>query len=92
MREFLAAVLPGALRTAEGLAISTAALLVLFVGFCLLFNLPKLRPSGRHSKVVRGLDELVGTPQRYLPADAPWGPVDQLHTPELLESPPRKSA
>ncbi len=82
----------GALRTLEALAVSTAALLALFIGFCLLFNLSKLRPSGRHSKVVRGLDELLGTPQRYLPPDAPWGPVDQLHTPELLESQGRKSA
>lgn len=82
----------GALRTVEALTISTAALLALFIGFCLLFNLPKLRPSGRHSKVVRGLDELLGTPQRYLPPDAPFGPVDQLHTPELLEINARKSA
>lgn len=82
----------GALRTVEALTLSTAALLVLFVGFCLLFTLPKLRPSGRHSKVVRGLDELLGTPQRYLPPDAPFGPVDQLHTPELLETEARKSA
>ena len=84
--------LPGVLRTLEGFLLSTGALLVLFVGFCLLFNLPKLRPSGRHSKVVRGLDELVGTPQHYLPPEAPWGVVDQLRTPELLESAPRKSA
>lgn len=84
--------IPGALRTLEGLLVSTGALLLLFVGFCLLFNLPKLRPSGRHSKVVRGLDELVGVPQRYLTPDAPWGVVDQLRTPELLDSAPRKSA
>ena len=83
--------LAAALGTLEGLAISTAALLALFVGFCLLFNLPKLRPSGRHSKVVRGLDELVGTPQHYLAPDAPWGVVDQLRTPELLEGQARKS-
>lgn len=81
-----------AIGTLEGLAVSTVFLLVLFVGFCLVFNIPKLRSSGRHSKVVRGLDELIGVPQRYLHADAPRGTVDQLHTPELLEAQRRKSA
>jgi hypothetical protein len=88
----IVAILPGALGTLEGLAVSTVSLLILFIGFCLLFNIPKLRPSGRHSKVVRGLDELVGAPQRYLHADAPRGTVDQLRTPELLEALRRKSA
>jgi hypothetical protein len=92
VRNFLASILPGALGTLEGLAVSTASLLLLFIGFCLLFNLPKLRSSGRHSKVVRGLDELVGVPQVYLHADAPRGTVDQLRTPELLEAQPRNSA
>jgi hypothetical protein len=92
VRHFLASILPGALGTIEGLAVSTVSLLVLFIGFCLIFNLPKLRPSGRHSRVVRGLDELVGVPQAYLPADAPRGTVDQLCTPELLESRSRNSA
>jgi len=91
VRHFLASILPGALGTLQGLLVSTLSLLALFVGFCLLFNLPKLRPSGRHSRVVRGLDEMVGLPQTYLPPDAPRGTVDQLHTPELLETLPRKS-
>jgi hypothetical protein len=84
--------LPAALATVQGLLVSTIALLTLFVGFCLLFNIPKLRRSGRHSRVVRSLDELVGVPQIYLPPDAPRGTVDQLHTPELLETLGRKSA
>jgi hypothetical protein len=88
----MAALLPGALGTLQGFIVSTVSLLILFVGFCLLFNLPKLRPSGRHSRVVRGLDELVGVPQTYLHPDAPSGTVDQLHTPELLETEARKSA
>jgi hypothetical protein len=92
VRHFLASILPGALGTLEGLAVSTVTLLVLFIGFCLIFSLPKLRQSGRHSRVVRGLDELVGRPQTYLPPDAPRGTVDQLRTPELLESRSRKSA
>jgi hypothetical protein len=88
----LASIAPGVLGTAQGLLVSTVSLLVLFVGFCLLFNLPKLRASGGHSRVVRGLDELVGVPQTYLSPDAPRGTVDQLHTPELVEAQARKSA
>jgi hypothetical protein len=83
---------PAVLAVLEGFLVSTGALLVLFVGFCLVFNIPKLRRSGRHSRVVRGLDELLGVPQTYLPPGAPRGPVDQLHTPELLETQGRKSA
>jgi hypothetical protein len=92
VREFLTDITPGALGTLQGLVISSAALLALFIGFCVIFNLPKLRASGRHTRVVRGLDELVGVPQTYLPPDAPRGTVDQLRTPELLESQSRKSA
>ena len=92
MREFLTDIAPGALGTLQGLALSTVAVLVLFVGFCVLLNFPKLRASGRHTRVVRGLDELVGEQQTFLPPDAPRGPVDQLRTPELLESNARKSS
>jgi hypothetical protein len=92
VREFLSAITPGALGTLQGLLLSSAALLALFIGFCVLFNLPKLRASGRHTRVVRGLDELVGVPQTYLPPDGPRGTVDQLRTPELLELEARKSA
>jgi hypothetical protein len=81
-----------ALGTLQGLLVSTGVLLALFVGFCVLFNLPKLRPSGRHSRIVRSLDEAVGEPQQYLPPDAPRGRTDQLETPELLEARARKSA
>lgn len=90
--ETLQALLPAAFGTLQGLLVSTLALLGLFIGFCVLFNLPKLRASGRHSRVVRSLDEALGRQQRYLPPDAPRGPADQLRTPELLESRARKSA
>ncbi len=90
MSEFLKAIAPGALGTLQGLLVSTGVLLLLFVGFCVLFNLPKLRPSGRHSRVVRGLDEAIGVRQTYLLADAPRGRVDQLSTPELREARARK--
>jgi hypothetical protein len=81
-----------AFGTLQGLLVSTGVLLALFVGFCVLFNLPKLRRSGRGSRVVRSLDEAVGEPQRYFPPDAPRGRTDQLRTPELLEANARKSA
>lgn len=83
--------IPALLAVLQGLVVSTGTLLVLFVGFCLICNIPKLRSSGRHSRVVRGLDELIGMPQIYLQPRAPRGPVDQLHTPELLETHGRNS-
>lgn len=92
MSEFLSSMAPGALGTLQGLLVSTGVILALFVGFCVLFNLPKLRPSGRHSRVVRGLDEAIGGRQTYLSPDAPRGIVDQLRTPELLETERRNSA
>ena len=92
MRDALASIAPGVFGTLQGLLVSTGSLVALFVGFTLLFNLPTLRASGRHSRVVRGLDELVGVPQTYLSPDAPSGTVDQLHTPELLEAQARKFA
>jgi hypothetical protein len=69
----------------QGLGATTVFVLVLFVGFCVVFGFPKLRPSGRKTKVVRSLGELVGEPATFLPPDAPRGPADQLRTPELIE-------
>lgn len=69
-----------------GLGASTLFVLALFLGFCILLGLPKLRAT-RGSMIVRSLDERVGQESfaRYLPPDAPNGPADQLKTPELLE-------
>jgi len=92
LSDFLTAIGPGALVTLAAIAASVAAVLILFVGFCVVFNLPKLRSSGRDSMVVRSLDEMSGTRQDYLPATTPRGPIDQLRTPELLEILARKSA
>jgi hypothetical protein len=83
---------PGALGTLQGLVVSAGVVLALFVGFCVLLTLPKLRASGRHTRIHRGLDELVGGRQTFLPPDAPRGTVDQLRTPELLETRGRNSA
>ena len=71
--------------TVAGLVLSTAFLLALFVGFCFLAGLPKLRKRNRESMVVRSLSERMSGEARYLPPDAPRGPADQLRTPELLE-------
>ena len=92
MSEVGGALWPGALGTLQALVVSSIVLLALFVGFCVVFGFPKLRRSGRGSRVVRSLDEALGQPQTYLPPDAPRGPADQLRTPELLETHARKSA
>jgi hypothetical protein len=67
---------------------STAFVLALFLGFCIIFGFPKLRPTtGRGSRVIKSLEETVGQAAfvKYLPPDAPRGPIDVLKTPELLE-------
>ena len=92
MSDLLSRLWPGALMTLQGLLVSSVVLLTLFIGFCVLFNLPKLRSRRRGSRVFRSLDEAMGQPQTYLPPDAPRGPADQLRTPELLEAQARKSA
>ena len=81
-----------ALGVLQGLTVSTLTLLAIFLGFCLLFTLPKLRRAGPRSRVVRGLDEAAGIRETYLSPDDPHGTVDQLHTPELLETQARNSA
>jgi len=92
MSEFLRAVTPGALGTLQALLVGVAVIFTLLVGFCVLLTVPKMRASGRQSKTVRGLDELLGIRQTYLAPTAPRGRVDQLHTPELLEARARKPA
>jgi hypothetical protein len=54
-----------------------ALLLVLMIGLCLALDWTKFRPT-LNSRTVRSLDETVGAPTRYLPPNAPRGPVDQL--------------
>ncbi len=79
-----------AIDTLVRLATSTVFLLVLFVGFCVVAGLPKLRRD-RESMVVRSLSERLDVPAKYLAPDAPRGPADQLRTPELLEQARRES-
>jgi hypothetical protein len=70
----------------QGFTVSSLFILALFIGFCVLFNLRKLKPGGRNARVVRNLDERLGATPRYIPPDVPRGPVDQLQTPELQEA------
>lgn len=67
---------------------SSLFILALFLGFCIIFGFPKLRSTlGHKSMVVKSLEERVGQEAyvRYMPPDAPRGPVDVLKTPELME-------
>ena len=69
----------------QGLGFSTVFLLAVFLGFCVLVGLTKLRPIDKRSRVVRSLDDRLGSGARYLPPSVPRGPAAQLKTPELLE-------
>jgi hypothetical protein len=76
----------------QGFTVSSVFLLALFIGFCVLFNLRKLKPRGRGARVVRNLDERLGHTPKYLPPTVSRGPVDQLDTPELREAQRRKQS
>lgn len=78
--------------TLQGVVVAAVVVLGLLIGVCVLFGLSKLRPSGPKTRVVRSLDEAVGTASAYLTPDSPRGPVDQLRTPELLEAAARKTS
>ena len=67
---------------------SSVFILALFLGFCIILGFPKLRSTmGHKSMVIKSLEERVGQERfvRYMPPDAPRGPIDVLKTPELLE-------
>lgn len=80
-----------AIGTLTGLGATTVFLLALFIGFSVVFGFPKLRKGGGKTLTVRSLDEMMGGTAVFLPPDAPRGPADQLHTPELEELSARKS-
>lgn len=77
----------------QGLGASTVFVLGLFIGFCVLFGLLKLkRTAGAGAPVIKSLDESVSLRAfEYLPPTAPRGPADQLKAPELLEAAARRS-
>ena len=72
----------------QAFSASSAFILALFLGFCTVLGFPKLRSTmGHKSMVIKSLEERVGQERfvRYMPPDAPRGPIDVLKTPELLE-------
>jgi hypothetical protein len=75
----------------QGLGASTAFVLALFIGFCVLVGFTKLKKTAGNTPVVKSLDETVShQPMIYLLPSAPNGPADQLRSPELLEAAARK--
>ena len=80
-----------AIGALQGLGASTVFVLVLFIGFCVLVGLTKLKTTAGHTPVIKSLDENVTRiPMVYLLPSAPNGPADQLRSPELLEAAARK--
>jgi hypothetical protein len=75
----------------KGVVSSTAFVLALFIGFCVVFGFTKLKRTAGGSMVVKSLDEqITRQPMSYLAPSAPHGPADQLKAPELLEAAARK--
>ena len=76
----------------QGLGASTVFVLVLFIGFCVIFGFTKTKKTaGGSASVVKSLDErITHKPMAYLMPTAPHGPADQLKAPELLEAAARK--
>jgi hypothetical protein len=77
---------------AKGLLSSSAFVLVLVIGFCVVVGYAKLKKTAGQDLVVKSLDErLEHKTVQYLPPTAPRGPADQLRSPELLEARPQAS-
>jgi hypothetical protein len=75
----------------EGFTSSAVFVLVLFIGFCVVFGFTKLKKTSGDAMVVKSLEERVShLAVEYLPPTAPRGPADQLKAPELLEAAARK--
>jgi hypothetical protein len=81
------------LGTLQGLGASTLFVLVLFIGFCVVFGFTKtMKTAGGSARVVKSLDErITHQPMVYLSPSAPSGPADQLKAPELVEAAARRS-
>jgi len=87
----LADIQPLVIGALTGFTSSAVFVLVLFIGFCVVVGLTKLKRTAGNNMVVKSLDEQV-THQAfvYLKPGDPRGPADQLKTPELLEAAARK--
>jgi len=82
-----------ALGALQGLASTTAFVLALFIGFCVVLGFTKTKKTaGGTAAVIKSLDERISRrPMSYLAPSAPRGPADQLKAPELMEGASRKS-
>jgi hypothetical protein len=78
--------------TLQGIGASTVFVLVLFIGFCVLFGFTKtMKTAGGRASVIKSLDERITLrPMVYFSPSDPRGPADQLHSPELVEAAARK--
>lgn len=76
----------------QGLTWSTVFVLALFIGFCVVVGLTKLKKTaGGTAMVVKSLDERISHKAMvYLTPSAPRGPADQLKSPELVEAAARR--
>jgi hypothetical protein len=81
-----------AIGALQGLGASTVFVLVLFIGFCVIFGFTKTqKTAGGTATVIKSLDERIShQPMVYLLPTAPRGPADQLKSPELIEAAARK--
>jgi hypothetical protein len=69
------------LGTLMGLGSSSVFIVALFIGFCVIVGLTKLKKT-TGGRVVKSLDEMITHKAFvYLPPTAPRGTVDQLHPP-----------
>ena len=76
----------------QGATLSVAFVLVLFIGFCVMFGFTKtMKTAGGKATVVKSLDERIShQPMAYFGPGVGRQKVDQLHSPELLEAAARK--
>jgi hypothetical protein len=81
-----------AVGTLQGVLSSTAFVLFLFIGFCVIFGFTKTKKTaGGKASVVKSLDERISQqPMAYFGPGIGRQKVDQLHSPELLEAAARK--
>jgi hypothetical protein len=80
-----------AIGTLEGISFGAVFVLVLFIGFCVIFGFTKTKRTAGKVPVIRSLDErMTNRSVDYLLPTAPHGPADQLRAPELLEAAARK--
>ena len=76
----------------QGVVSSTAFVLFLFIGFCVVFGFTKTKKTaGGRATVIKSLDERISQePMAYFAPGVGRQKVDQLHSPELLEAAARK--